>query len=354
MNANVDINNKRSDYPVERQNEATVRDTVCALTSMYIANKRNKRNISYKNSVSRYNMLVLSKSYKLGEECANLIYTTGEGGHMVVTYPKYRDVKTTFYRDRMIQTSFILNYFYPEVVLHIYKNSHACIKGRGVDAARNQFKEMLRQASPSDYCLKLDITNYFGSIDHEKLINELYNYIHDDWSRWYYANVINANKNNIGIGLGSEIHQLSAVVFLNDLDKLIGNIEDSYERYMDDFIFIGSKKKCEYVLFFAKEYLSYKGLSISEKKTYIQKVDKPIKFLGFSFLRHRSGKITMKRLKDKICDEKRRLKKMKRNNTQLENVKTHYNSVRAMMKHGNRSDLMQLDRFVRSLWPEIK
>lgn len=45
---------------------------------------------------------------------------------------------------------------------------------------------------------------------------------------------------------------------------------------------------------------------------------------------------------------------MKRNNIQLENVKTHYNSVRAMMKHGNRSDLMQLDRFVRSLWPEIK
>lgn len=355
MNASAKENNKRSSCPVaKRQIRAAVRDTVCASTSMYEANRRNKREIGYKNSVSRYNSLVLSKNYKLGIECANQEYTTGVGGQMAVTYPKYRVVRTTYYRDRIPQTSFILNYFYPKIIPKLYQNSHACVKGRGVDAARNYLKEMLRNASPDDYVLKTDISNYFGSINHDLLIGEMFGYIRDEWARWYYENVIRANSGDIGIGLGSEIHQLSAVLFLNHLDLAVSAFNTSYERYMDDFVFIGKKYECEGVLVTIEQCLKDKFLTISPKKTFIQKIDKPIKFLGFSFLRHPTGKVTMKRLTNKLNDEKRRLLKMKKNGVPLENVKTHYNSVRAMMKHGCRSDLMQLDKFVRSLWPEIK
>lgn len=349
-----ELNNKRSPCPVERQNEATVRDTVCALTSLYEANRRCKREIGYKNSVSRFNSLILSKGYKLGIECANREYETGKGGKMEVTYPKHRVVQTTFYRDRLPQTSFILNFFYPEIVPKLSQNSHACVKGRGVDAARNQFKEMLRNASPDAYCLKTDISNYFGSIDHFTLIREMFFYIHDAWAKWFYANVIMANEGFVGIGLGSEIHQLSAVVFLNHLDQIVSFYNDNYERYMDDFVFVGTKHECEIVASFIESYLKRLKLKISKKKTFIQPITKPVKFLGFSFLRHSTGKVTMKRLKCRLNDERRRLKKMKQNNIPLDRVKEHYNSVRALMRHGNRSDLMQLDRYVRSLWPEIK
>lgn len=354
MNTNANDNNKRSIHPVERQKEATIKTIVCALTSMYDSNKRNKLGIGYKNSVSRYNSLVLSKSYILGIECATREYITGQGGVMEITYPKHRIVRTTFYKDRMIQTSFILNYFYPKVLSKITENSHACIKGRGVDSARNRLKDILKDAPSDYYCLKMDITNYFGSIHHKELINEMMLYIKDEWCLWYYINVIKANNGEIGIGLGSEIHQLSAIMFLNNLDKIITEYKNSYIRYQDDFIFIGSKEECLSIKSFVEVYLDKKKLKISNKKTFIQKVTLPIKFLGFSFLKHSTGKITMKRLKNKVNDEKRRLRKMKRNNVPIEKVKQHYNSVRAMMRHGNRSGVYKLDRFVKELWSDIK
>ena len=144
-------------------------------------------------------------------------YKTQKGDSFEIFEPKHRTVTSTKYKDRIPQTSFVLNYIYPKVISKLIDNNFSCIKDRGVDAAREEFKRILHLHTPNDYVLKADLKGYFESINHQKLFDVMSEYINDIWAMEYYQDVINSNEQEIGITLGSEINQLSAVAFLNKL-----------------------------------------------------------------------------------------------------------------------------------------
>ena len=96
------------------------------------------------------------------------------------------------------------------------------------------------------------------------------------------------------------------------------------------------------------------GLTLSKKKTYIQPLKQPVKFLGFTFLLHDTGKVTMKRCKDKLNNEKRKLRRMKKKNIPFDKIMEHYTCVRAVMKKGSRSGVVKLDRYFNDLFAQAK
>ena len=348
MHGNVTVRNV---HPVERQLETTDAKTdVCKFTNLLIAEKRCHRGVGYKNSVSRFHMYVLSKVYKLHLELVDKTYKTQKGDKFDIYEPKHRVVTSTKYKDRIPQASFVLNYMYKFIIPNLIDNNYACIKNKGVDNARNAFKEILMMSSINDYCLKADLKSYFDSIKHEKLFYEMDELIPDAWAKAYYTDVVNSNGQDIGISLGSEINQLSAVSFLNKLDHLLDR--GRCLRYMDDFVFIGTKDECKKALALIESECDRLGVRVSAKKTYIQPVKNPIKFLGFSFLKHDSGKITMKRLKDKLNNEKRKLRRMKKSKVAFDDVLKHYQCVRATMKKGSRSGVVKLDKYFNELFKE--
>lgn len=340
---------KRNTSPVERRTETTGK-TVCTFSSLVRSERRCHRRVGYKNSVSRFHLLTMSKCYGICKDISNGSYKTGVGKSFEVYEPKYRIVTSTSYNDRIPQTSFVLDIFYPRVVPNMVAENFACYKDKGVDAARDKMIENLKLANMDDYVLCADIKNYFGSIDHQKLIEELVPFIgHEDI--WFYEDVIESNKQNIGLTLGSEINQLSASSFLYRFDKIAVSM-GLYERYMDDIRFIGSKERCLKVLEILENFARSVNLELSVKKTYIQPISRPVSFLGFTFLKHPSGKVTMKRKKDKVNHEKRKLRRMKKANVPFERVQVHCQSVRAGLKKGNRSGVVKYDNFVKSLFAE--
>ena len=340
----------RNSHPAERQTETISKYDVCNLSALMSAEERCHRGVGYKNSVSRYHMLALSKNYDTLQELINGKYKTQKGDSFEIFEPKHRTVTSTKYKDRIPQTSFVLNYIYPKVISKLIDNNFSCIKDRGVDAAREEFKRILRLHTPNDYVLKADLKGYFESIDHEKLFEVMSEYINDIWAMEYYQDVINSNEQEIGITLGSEINQLSAVAFLNKLDHMLD--DGDYERYMDDFVYVGTKNECEEVLKIIEKITSSLGLTLSKKKTYIQPLKQPVKFLGFTFLLHDTGKVTMKRCKDKLNNEKRKLRRMKKKNIPFDKIMEHYTCVRAVMKKGSRSGVVKLDRYFNNLFVE--
>ena len=340
----------RNSHPAERQTETISKYDVCNLSALMSAEERCHRGVGYKNSVSRYHMLALSKNYDTLQELINGKYKTQKGDSFEIFEPKHRTVTSTKYKDRIPQTSFVLNYIYPKVISKLIDNNFSCIKDRGVDAAREEFKRILRLHTPNDYVLKADLKGYFESIDHEKLFEVMSEYINDIWAMEYYQDVINSNEQEIGITLGSEINQLSAVAFLNKLDHMLD--DGDYERYMDDFVYVGTKNECEEVLKIIEKITSSLGLTLSKKKTYIQPLKQPVKFLGFTFLLHDTGKVTMKRCKDKLNNEKRKLRRMKKKNIPFDKIMEHYTCVRAVMKKGSRSGVVKLDRYFNNLFAE--
>lgn len=340
----------RNSHPAERQTETISKYDVCNLSALMSAEERCHRGVGYKNSVSRYHMLALSKNYDTLQELINGKYKTQKGDSFEIFEPKHRTVTSTKYKDRIPQTSFVLNYIYPKVISQLIDNNFSCIKDRGVDAAREEFKRILRLHTPNDYVLKADLKGYFESINHQKLFDVMSEYINDIWAMEYYQDVINSNEQEIGITLGSEINQLSAVAFLNKLDHMLD--DGDYERYMDDFVYVGTKNECEEVLKIIEKITSSLGLTLSKKKTYIQPLKQPVKFLGFTFLLHDTGKITMKRCKDKLNNEKRKLRRMKKKNIPFDKIMEHYTCVRAVMKKGSRSGVVKLDRYFNNLFAE--
>lgn len=348
MHGNATVRNV---CPGESQKETTeVQDEVCKYSNLLLAEQRCHRRVGYKNSVSRYHMLALSKTYELRNSLLNGTYRTQRGEQFEIFDPKHRIVTSTRYKDRIPQASFVVNYMYKEVIPNLIDNNFACIKGKGVDNARNAFKEILRNAKEDDYCLCADLKTYFDSISHDNLLREMRQYILEEWAYKYYRDVIESNGRSTGIGLGSEINQLSAVSFLNLLDqKLNGN---SYVRYMDDFRYIGTKNECKEALEVIEKECDRLHLTLSKNKTYIQPVKNPIKFLGFTFLKHQNGKITMKRIKSKLNNEKRKLRRMKKSKVAFNEILKHYECVRVTMKKGSRSGVVKLDKYFDNLFRE--
>lgn len=334
---------ERNAYPVERQTKATDIMSVCGLNALLAGEARAHRRVGYKNSVSRFHMLAMSKCNDLKNSLLDGTYKPKRGEKHEVFEPKYRLTVSSKYVDRVAQASFVIRYFYPHVIPYLIENNFACIKERGVDRARKAFKDILRKANINDWCLCVDMTNYFGSIRHDKLYQEIGPYITDEWAFWLYSKTIENSSNPVGLDLGSEVYQLSATSFPNRLDHMLD--DGGYVRYQDDLRIIAPKEECRKYMQIIQESAAELGLTVSKKKTYVQPIRRPVKFLGFSFLKHPSGKVTIKRLPEKIRREKRKLKRMFAKGIPMERIDDHWRGARECIRKGSRSDLYKMDNF---------
>ena len=340
------INDERNVHPVCGQTQAA--DSVCGLNALLGGEKRAHRRVGYKNSVSRFHMLNMSKCNQIKNDLKHGTYKPDKGELHEVYEPKYRITKSSKYKDRVPQASFVTNYFYPHVIPSLIHANCACIKGRGVDEARRIFKTILKHADINGWCVKADMSNYFGSIDHQKLYEELGEYMPDEWAFDFFKTTVENTDSDVGLDLGSEVYQLAATSFLNKLDHLLDN--ENYIRYQDDLIVVGTKEECIGYLKVIRAEADRLGLKISEKKTYIQPLKRPVTFLGFTFLKHPNNRITLKRLPEKVRREIRKLRRMKAKGIPLERVESHYRGARECLRKGTRSDLMKMDRFYKQLF----
>lgn len=343
-----EIDFERNAHPVYGQTKATAQDAVCELNALLRSEKRAHRRVGYKNSVSRFHMLRMSKCLEISNELYNGTYCPVLGEKHEVFEPKYRLTVSSKYRDRVPQSSFVTNYYYQNVIPNLIGTNCACIKGRGVDDARNTFRRILKNASMDDWCVKADMKGYFASIDHEKLYEELSPYITDDWAMSFFKLTVENTRRKVGLDLGSEVYQLAATSFPNALDHLLDR--GTYVRYQDDLIAVGPKDECKEFLRIIRQEAERLKLTVSDKKTFAQPVKRPIKFLGFSFLKHPNGKVTMKRLPEKLRHERRKLKRMKQKGIPIERINDHYRGARECLRKGSRSDTRKMDKLFNELF----
>lgn len=334
--------------PAERRIEATAQAAVCGLNPLLLGECRAHRRVGYKNSVSSFHLLTMSKCYKLKRGLMHGTYRPQRGETHEVYEPKYRVTVSSKYPDRVVQAAFVVNYFYQHVIPRLIKNNFACIKGRGVDAAREALKDILRHASMDDWALKADMQNYFASIVHAALYGEICPMLPDAWARAYYAQTVENTGAPVGLDLGSEVYQLSATSLLNRLDHALDS--GKYVRYQDDLLFVGSKAECQRALEIIKTEAARLRLTVHPHKTYVQPIARPVAFLGFTYLRHESGRVTAKRLPDKIRHERRKLRHMLRKGVPMARVRAHWQSARECLKKGARGDLCKMDHFTDELF----
>ena len=144
----------------------------------------------------------------------------------------------------------------------LVKWNSASQKGRGVKYARDEFKRAFRLRER--WVFTFDIHSYFASIRHDEAKRFLARRIGNERILRLCYQFVDEFDGEVGVGLGSEISQVIAIGYLNEIDHE-GERRGDYGRYMDDGYFFGDRGEVARFRAFVETSLEKKGLALNEK-----------------------------------------------------------------------------------------
>ena len=345
-----------------------IKEKVCSFESLYKAMHKCKKNVMWKDSVSGYVKNGLVNCLNLQKQLLNGTYKIDKYSVFTIYEPKKRQIVSTRMKDRVFQRSLCDNYLYGKITKSFIHDNCACQLNKGTGFARDRLtchmQRYFRKYELDGYVLKCDLTNYFGSTPHSIARETVRARTGDNWVNYHTDKIINSfnqgDDPDIGMGLGSQITQLTQLAVLDKLDHIVKERLGikQYIRYMDDFILIHPDKEyLKYCLDEINKHVTGLNLKLSVKKTQIFPLKQGINFLGFKFYLTETGKVIRKPTKENVSHEKRKLKKMKKlvNDGIMtkKNVDECYMSWKAHAKQGNTHNLiLSMDKFYKNLWKE--
>lgn len=293
----------------------SVKQKVASFAELYRAMEECRRDVIWKDSVAGFVTDPMKRISRLRNSILDGTYTISSYSRFYVYEPKKRSITACKFKDRVFQRSLVNSYLYEEMTKDYIPENCACQKGKGTDYARNLLKEELRthwrRHRMNGWVLQCDIHDFFGSTPHDTAKKAICRDVRDEWAREQACAIVDSFEK--GIGLGSQVSQLIQLSVLSSLDHMVKDCYPNvlYMRYMDDFILISdSKEELRRVRRSVEQHLSQLGLELNVKKTKLIPISQPIHILGFSFLLHRTGRVTMKILPKNVKRMKKRLRKM--------------------------------------------
>lgn len=294
------------------------RDFEKAITfrELYKGLKASARNVRWKDSVASYDANGLKNTYKLRQQLLNGSYTISPYQRFTIHEPKERPIVATRIKDRQFQRSLCDNVLYPQITRSFIRDNCACLRERGVDDAMKRMETHLhryfRKHGADGWVLKCDIKHYFAETPHETAKAAIRKRVQDLEAADHACAIIDSFGGEIGIGLGSQVSQLTELAVLDDLDHRIKEHHRvrQYIRYMDDFILIHPDRDfLEACLLDIQAQLAKLGLRLNEK-TQIHPLRQGIIFLKWRYILTDSGKVIRRMSKASISRERRKLRKL--------------------------------------------
>lgn len=261
---------------------------------------------------------------EIQEQILNGTYEWGQYREFYVIDPKKRLIMAAPFKDRIVHHA-IHRIIAPFVEQDLTDAVCACRIGKGNRYAVLLLAQYLKENinMTTRYAIKLDVKQYFPSIDHKILFQELLSVLPDISLAPLLWSVIVSHKKyaeaGTGIPIGNLTSQLFANFYLSAVDKVIcdslglkyktGEKSSSFFiRYMDDFLIISDEKSlaCK-TSKVAIEHSRARGLDIPIYKRMHLSGD-PIPFLGY--LVSCNGITPLARNKRKIKRKLRRLERV--------------------------------------------
>jgi retron-type reverse transcriptase len=292
----------------------------------FIKGKRNKRD------VQEFQFNLMDNILSLHNDLKNYTYKHGTYHSFKICDPKPRDIHKASVRDRLLHHA-IYRILYPFFEKTFIPDSYSCRNNKGTHKSINRFRYFAYKASKNNtktcWILKCDIKKFFASINQEKLIEILLEYIPDKDTLDVLEKVIisfYSYNHEIGLPLGNLTSQLFANIYMNEFDQFVKHRlkVKYYIRYADDFvIFSESKAYLENLIPQIKDFLEQElKLELHQNKIFIKTLYSGMDFLGWvNFFSHRIlRKTTRNRILRRTCS-----------NPKPETL----NSYLGLLKHGN-------------------
>lgn len=225
------------------------------------------------------------------EEIANKTYEVGEYKEFKIYEPKERIIYAPTFKDKVVQIwlNNILKYEYR--FKYFIKDSYGSIDARGTHKCADKIQENMKIAQATlgtqARILKLDVKKFFYSIDREILKDIYKKQIKDQNILWLLTKIIDSADqiDEKGLPLGNTISQLSANVYMNELDQFIKRTlrVKYYVRYMDDMILIlENTERAREVKDQVEKYLNTKlHLELNQDKSKIFPIKQGVNAIGY-------------------------------------------------------------------------
>ena len=229
---------------------------------------------------------------------------------------KKRHIRSTIIGERVVQRCLCDNALVPMLERTLIYDNGASMKKKGYDFALDRItrhlREHYRKHGNEGYVLLFDFSKFFDNVDHAVVKAQLRREFTD-------RRIIGLTEHFIsmfgdkGLGLGSQISQVLALVSANRLDHVIKEELRirGYGRYMDDgYLIHHSKEYLKKCLVRIREVCRELGITLNEKKTQIVKLSRGFVWLKARIYLTESGKVVKKIYKLSVTRMRRKLKKL--------------------------------------------
>ena len=280
------------------------------LVQAYYNCRENKRNSA---SALEFEQNLESNLIQLRDELADGSYCPGKSICFVITRPKPREVWAAQFRDRIVH-----HLLYNRISLRFYAgfiaDSCACIPGRGTLYGARRLESKIRSITQNwtqkAYYLKLDLANFFVSIDKNILYELIAKRVNEPWWLKLAETILYHDPRNDfelrgepskidlvpthkrlsnhpshrGLPIGNLSSQFFANIYLNELDQFIKHKIGAkhYVRYVDDMILLHkSPQWLNAAKWEIEEFLRDKlNAMLNPTKTILQPIDRGVDFVG--------------------------------------------------------------------------
>ncbi len=320
-------------------------EKVIDFNNMYKAYRKAKCGKGYKKSAAKFNVMALDGVNSLIEQLKNKTYKISDYHEFKVYEPKERIIKTTSFKDKVIQHSLCDNVILPNLQKVFILDNCAGQKGKGtlfgLDRLSQQMQAFYKKYRHNGYILKCDISKFFYNIPHNQLKDIVEYHFSFDKDVCWLCNLFIDSTEGKGLPLGNQINQSFALLYLDSMDKLItGELGiEYYGRYMDDFYLIHqSKDYLKYCLEVVTEFLNTLELSLNGK-TQIFPFKNGVNYLGFHTYITDKGKVIRKLKNQNKRNAQRKYLKMAKlvvaGKLSEDKFYASYNAWRNHISHGN-------------------
>jgi RNA-directed DNA polymerase len=286
-------------------------DSACSFESLLRAYARARRASPGSHDTLAFGWQLEKNLIELRDELASGRYQHGAYREFIVEDAKKRRIKAASFRDRVVHHA-LCAALEPIFERQFIGDSYACRVGKGTHAALRRLEIWLRRGNER-YALSCDISKYFSSIDHARLMALISSRVSDLRLVGLCQSVVESTEDapGRGIPIGNLTSQLFANVYLDALDcyaKRVLGIR-RYIRYMDDFLILGEnaaalhETKARITEFLGDQL----GLLLHPKKANVFPVARVVPFLGYRLHRHHRllRKSTVQRFVRRVQRQKR-------------------------------------------------
>ena len=289
-------------------------DDTFTLHHLYRSYRLCIKGVGWKASIQCFKVVAFSESVKLLDQLrANKWKSKGFYEFNRMERGKLRHIKSVHISERVVQRCLCDFGIIPTLTRHLIYDNGATIKKKGITFAHKRMRKHLadyaRRYGQEGYVARYDIHDYFGSLPHEPLKALLREKIADDRLYRLTATLID-NFGDIGLGLGSQVSQISAVLFLTEYDRYVVHRlrTNGYARYMDDgYAVCRTKDKALKVIQTLREWACKHQIEVNEKKCVVAPLSKGVVWLKTHYSVSKTGAISKAPAKDSLRREKKRI-----------------------------------------------